>query len=108
MKRVPGMIEELCFAAEGLSGTAAAASLRKLGSIMERAPSGRLFAAISTLSDMSAKAAQALESGDAALAGTEDAIAAQRLGDALAHMDELAALSQKDEPTRRTKRRAAR
>ena len=42
------MLGELCFAAEGLSGTAASASLRKLGSIMEDAPSGRLFGAIST------------------------------------------------------------
>ena len=108
MKRVPGMIEELCFAAEGLSGTAAAASLRKLGSIMERAPSGRLFAAISTLSDMSAKAAQALESGDAALATTDEAVAAKRLGNALVHMDALASLSQAEAPPRRAKRRAAR
>ena len=63
MKVGRGTISELVYAAEGLSGTAAAASLRKLGSIMERAPSGRLFSAISTLSDMSAKAAQALEDG---------------------------------------------
>ena len=48
MKAGRGMLGELCFAAEGLSGTAASASLRKLGSIMEAAPSGRLFGAIST------------------------------------------------------------
>ena len=61
MKAGRGMLSELCFAAEGLSGTAASSSLRKLGSIMESAPAGRLFGAISTLSDMSAKAARALE-----------------------------------------------
>jgi hypothetical protein len=67
MKLGRSTINELCYAAEGLSGTAAASSLRKLGSIMELAPSGRLFGAISTLSDMSAKAAQALEDGSRAL-----------------------------------------
>ena len=46
MKAGRGMLGELCFAAEGLSGTAAASSLRKLGSIMDTAPSGRLFGAI--------------------------------------------------------------
>jgi hypothetical protein len=44
-----GTVNELCFAAEGLSGTAAASSLRRLGSLMETAPPGRLFAALSTL-----------------------------------------------------------
>lgn len=86
------MLGELCFAAEGLSGTAAATSLRKLGSIMETAPSGRLFGAISTLSDMSAKAARALEEGAGAI-GTDDDSAADRLGEALLHMDGLAELS---------------
>lgn len=83
------MIAELCFAAEGFSGTAASASLRKIGSIMDHAPSGRLFGAISTLSDMSAKASRALEEGSRSLDCNEDA-AARRIGEALAHMDGLA------------------
>ena len=70
MKVGRSTIDELCHAAEGLSGTAAASSLRKLGSIMELAPSGRLFGAISTLSDMSAKAARAREDGSLTAEGT--------------------------------------
>ncbi len=86
------MIEELCFAAEGLSGSAASSSLRTLGSIMERAPSGRLFGAISTLADMSAKAATALEEGSLAI-GSDDGAAAARIGEALVHMDGLAEIA---------------
>lgn len=67
-----GLVNELCFAAEGLSGTAAASSLRRLGSLMEAAPSGRLFGAIATLSDMSAKATRALEDGSLALQSGDD------------------------------------
>jgi len=93
MKAGRGMLGELCFAAEGLSGTAAASSLRKLGSIMETAPSGRLFGAISTLSDMSAKAARALEEGAQDI-GRNDETAAARLGEALLHMDGLAEMAE--------------
>ncbi len=93
MKAGPGLINELCFAAEGLSGTAAASSLRKLGSIMDTAPSGRLFGAISTLSDMSARAARALEEGARDI-GRNDGNAAARIGEALLHMDGLAEISE--------------
>ena len=106
MKRGRGGISELCYAAEGMSGSAAASSLRKLGSLMEQAPTGRLFDAISTLSDMSAKAAQALEDGSQALAGSAEADAAARMVEALGHMD---AMTRLPEPARKTpKRRAAR
>lgn len=108
MKPARGMIEELCLAAEGLSGTAASASLRKLGSIMEKAPSGRLFGAISTLSEMSAKAAQSLEEGSAALAGNGETAAARRIGEALAQMDAMAVLALEDGEARRPKRRSSR
>jgi hypothetical protein len=84
-------MDELCFAAEGLSGTAAATSLRKLGSIMERAPSGRLFGSIATLSDLSARAALALEDGSRAMERSAVREATERLGEALTHMDDLAA-----------------
>lgn len=93
MKAGRGMLGELCFAAEGLSGTAASASLRKLGSIMESAPTGRLFGSISTLSDMSAKAARALEEGALSI-GRNDETAAARIGEALLHMDGLAEMSE--------------
>ena len=101
------MLGELCFAAEGLSGTAAASSLRKLGSIMESAPSGRLFGAISTLSDMSAKAARALEEGALAI-GKKDETAANRISEALLHMDGLAEMSGDDHIPVPKKRRAGR
>ena len=97
-------MDELCFAAEGLSGTAAATSLRKLGSIMERAPSGRLFGAIATLSDLSARAALALEDGSRAMDRSAAREAADRLGKALNHMDDLAV----EGSSETTQRRAAR
>ena len=107
MKAGRGMLGELCFAAEGLSGTAASSSLRKLGSIMETAPSGRLFGAISTLSDMSAKAARALEDG-AGNIGRNDEIAAARISEALLHMDGLAEMAGDGHIAVPDKRRAAR
>ena len=107
MKAGRGMLSELCFAAEGLSGTAASSSLRKLGSIMESAPTGRLFGAISTLSDMSAKAARALEEGAGDI-GRNDDNAAARIGEALLHMDGLAEISEGSLIPVPTQRRAAR
>ena len=107
MKAGRGMLGELCFAAEGLSGTAAASSLRKLGSIMDSAPSGRLFGAISTLSDMSAKAAKALEEGAQSI-GQNDDTAAARIGEALLHMDGLAEMAEDGHIAVPDKRRAAR
>jgi hypothetical protein len=104
MKVGRSTINELCYAAEGLSGSAAASSLRKLGSIMELAPSGRLFGAISTLSDMSAKAARALEDGSLALDRSREDEAAARIAEALAQMDGLAV----EGTGRKVKRRAAR
>ena len=106
MKAGRGLIGELCFAAEGLSGTAASTSLRKLGSMMDLAPSGRLFGAITTLSEMTARAARALEQGSLAL-GHDDDTAADRLGEALLHMDGVAEYSEAV-PTEAPQRRATR
>jgi hypothetical protein len=85
-----GLVNELCFAAEGLSGTAAASSLRRLGSLMEAAPSGRLFGAIATLSDMSAKATRSLEDGAIAMQAGDDHKASLKLARAMLHLDDLA------------------
>jgi hypothetical protein len=104
MKLGLSSMDELCYAAEGLSGTAASSALRTLGSIMERAPSGRLFDAISTLSDMSAKAAKSLEAGSLALDGARNNVATARLTEALIQMDDLAA----EASPKKTRRRAAR
>ena len=84
-----GMVDELCFAAEGMAGTAAATSLRRLSSLMEAAPAGRLFGAITTLSETSAKAARALEEGDAAMQSGDDHTAMLKFARALTHMDDL-------------------
>jgi hypothetical protein len=88
-----GTVNELCFAAEGMSGTAASTSLRRLGSLMDAAPSGRLFGAIATLSDMSVKATKALEDGSFAMQAGDDQTAAVKLARALTHMDDLATLA---------------
>lgn len=85
-----GSVSELCYAAEGMSGTAGASSLRKLGSLMKAAPSGRLFGAISTLSDMSAKASRALEDGSRAMDMGDDHKATVKLARALVHLDDMA------------------
>lgn len=100
------MVSELCFAAEGLSGTAAASSLQRLGNIMEQAPSGRSFAAISTLVEISAKAAAALEEGSMALDDMQNRDAASQLSAALTHMDALVRQSQPK--PKKPRRRAAR
>jgi len=52
------------FSFEGESfGTAGANALRKVKSLADTAPTGRLFAAISTLTEMSNSATTALEKG---------------------------------------------
>ena len=53
-------IETFSFNGEAV-GVAGAAALRKVRSLAESAPPGRLFAAIATLSDTSAEAARAFE-----------------------------------------------
>jgi len=90
MKMRRGLVDELCFAAEGMAGTAAASSLRRLSGLAGAAPAGRLFGAIATLSDMSAKAARALEQGESALRTDDGNAAAMRFARALTHMDDLA------------------
>lgn len=88
-----GLVDELCFAAEGMSGTAAATSLRRLGNLMDAAPSGRLFGAIATLSEMSSKAARSLEDGGLAMQSGDDHKASMKLARAMVHMDDLAAMA---------------
>lgn len=88
-----GLVNELCFAAEGLAGTAASTSLRRLSRLAEAAPSGRLFGAIATLSDMSVNATRSLEEGQDAMSAGDHNRAATRLARALAQLDDLAALA---------------
>lgn len=109
MRAGHGKVNEICFAAEGLSGTAAAASLRRLGHLMERAPSGRLFSAIATLSESSSRAGLALEAGGASLATANEQQARARLEEAMSHLTELSGLAGKPSNNRAGRsRRAAR
>ena len=88
-----GSVDGICFAAEGMAGTAAATSLRRLQSLAEAAPSGRLFAAIATLTELSAKSSRALEDGCMALAEGNDHVATMKLARALTQMDDLVTAS---------------
>ena len=70
----------LAFAAEGMAGTAGSAALRQVRALADHAPAGRLFAAISTLTEMSKRAETQLEQGRLAAAiGTMDAMATEAI-----------------------------
>jgi len=61
------------FAAEGMTGTAASAALRRVRSLAATAPKGRAFDAIATLSEITRRIEDSLSASDAALeAGDED------------------------------------
>jgi hypothetical protein len=55
-------VETFSFDGESF-GTAGAAALRKVTSLADSAPAGRLFASIATLTEMSAATTEALENG---------------------------------------------
>lgn len=73
----PG-IENFSFDGEAV-GIAGAAALRKVRSLAEAAPQGRLFASISTLTDPSGKAATEYEAASLAVLRHETAEAKARL-----------------------------
>jgi len=85
-----GKSGEFSFAAAGLSGTAASATLRRVGSFADAAPSGRLFDAIATLTDMSRNIEAELEAGSEAHDRGEDNQAALYFTRAIAGMDAMA------------------
>jgi hypothetical protein len=106
MKSGGNRVNEICFAAEGLSGTAAVSSLRKLGRLMDHAPSGRLFSA--TLADASARAGRTLEDGSRALSGADSAEAAERLSEAVSQLKDLAHRARDTDAPPRRKRQVRR
>jgi hypothetical protein len=108
MKSGCNRVNEICFAAEGLSGTAAVSSLRKLGRLMDHAPSGRLFSAIATLADASARAGRTLEDGSRALSGADSAEAAERLSEAVSQLKDLAHRARDTDAPPRRKRQVRR
>lgn len=66
----------MAFAAEGMAGTAGAAALRQTRSLLDRAPTGRLFGTIATLAEICGRATSQLEQGHLAAAiGTMDTLA---------------------------------
>ena len=62
------MVEEFSFSSEDNLAGACSSALRKVRSLAESAPIGRLFASISTLSDMSNQIGQSLAGDDLASA----------------------------------------
>ncbi|MDE2445735.1 MAG: hypothetical protein KGO94_06125 [Alphaproteobacteria bacterium] len=70
-------IETFSFDGEGF-GASGAAALRKVKSLADSAPTGRLFASIATLTEMSTATTTALEKGQMEKAST----IARRLADA--------------------------
>jgi len=84
-------LSELCYAAEGLSGTTSAAALRRVGSLAGSAPTGRMFGAIATLTELSAEAAGSLAEGHRSMAGGDALAAREKLADAIKRLNRLTA-----------------
>lgn len=96
----PGSAGQIVFAAEGLAGAACSAALKKVRSLASAAPSGRAFAAIATLSDLSHSAETHLKAGNDAL-GRGDALGAQsEWTQAVSVMGQLAQEARNGQPAR--------
>ncbi len=96
MTRRGGTVDEFSFAAEGLAGTAASGALRRVRSFADQVPSGRMFAAIATLTEMSRRIETSLEAGQEALATGEEDTATLEFARSLVQMDRLAAASDQE------------
>ena len=92
------MLDDVSFVAEGLTGTACAAVLRKVRSLAEVAPAGRAFAAIATLTEISRRVENALEAGDEALLSGDNDTAALELARSVVLMDRMAAAAKSERP----------
>jgi hypothetical protein len=82
-------LSELCFAAEGMAGTAGASALRRIRSLADAAPSGRLFRAIATLSDLSRQSESHLRAAEIAMAAGDENRAVRSFARALTAMDDM-------------------
>ncbi len=91
-----GTVDEFSFAAEGLAGTAASGALRRVRSFADQVPSGRMFAAIATLTELSRRIETSLEAGQEALATGEDDTATLEFARSLVQMDRLAAAADQE------------
>ena len=90
MTAKPGSAIGIVFAAEGMTGTACAAALKKVRSLASAAPSGRAFAAIATLSEFSQTAENHLKAGNDALSQGDISRAENEWTRAVAVMDQMA------------------
>lgn len=101
-----GPVGQIVFAAEGLAGAACSAALKKVRSLANAAPSGRAFAAIATLSDLSQDAETRLRAGNDAI-GRGDAAGAQaEWAQAVNVMSQLAHEARAGQPARAAKAKA--
>ena len=78
------------FEAGGLAGTAGASALRKVRSLAQSAPSGRAFAAIATLTEISQRIEDRLEASEEALARGDASSAELEWARAIVLMDKMA------------------
>ena len=91
MARRREMTDEFSFAAGGMAGAAAVSALRRVTSLADQAPSGRMFAAIATLSDMSKRIEQGLVAGHDAMEIGDAETASLHFARTIVQMDRLAA-----------------
>jgi len=91
-----GTMDEFSFAAEGMTGTAASGALRRVRSFADQAPSGRMFAAIATLTEMSRHIENSLEAGHEALTAGDEDTAALEFARSIVQMDRLAATADQE------------
>ena len=83
-------VDEFALAAEGMAGTAASAVLRKVRSLAEAAPPGRMFPAIATLTDLTLRIETSLVNASASIKRGDDDRGTLELARAVMQMDRLA------------------
>ena len=99
----PGSANGIVFAAEGMAGPACAAALKKVRSLASAAPSGRAFAAIATLSEISQAAESHLEAGNDALRSGDIPRAETEWTRAATVMEQMASEARGNRPPRRAR-----
>lgn len=83
--------DEFSLAAEGMAGTAASAVLRKVRSLADAAPPGRLFPAIATLTELTRRIETNLVAAGTAVGRGDNDRGTLELARAVLQMDRLAA-----------------
>jgi hypothetical protein len=86
------------FAAEGMTGTAAGAVMRRVRSLAAEAPAGRAFDAIATLAEITRRIEKSLVASDEALAAGDEDSASLEWARAVVLMDRLTSEAGHDGP----------